>query len=152
MLIPRVMAAFVAANFRAAEAEADPHAMAPFLATRPMTSAALIAAKLRMATLSTLAAWALVLPATVVALRWSGTDAVVREVFDELAGIIGGFRANAVVAIGVFGFVLSTWKQLVQGLSIQLTGREWLVRLNTFVTLIVTCAVLPVISWLRRKP
>lgn len=152
MLTPRVMASFVAANFRAAEAAADPHAMAPFLATRPLTSAALIAAKLRMAARSTLAAWTLILLATPIAIKWSGTDALLGEVFDELVAIIGRPRTIAVVVLAVLGFIASTWKQLVQGLSIQLTGREWLVRVNTFVTLILTCAVLPVISWMRRKP
>ena len=152
MLTPRVMASFVAANFRAAEAQADPHAMAPFLATRPVTSAALIAARLRMATRSTLAAWLLILLATPVALKWSGTDALVGDVFDEMALIIGRPRTTAVVVLGLLGFIASTWKQLVQGLSIQLTGREWLVRANTFVTLVLTTAVVPMVNWMRKHP
>ena len=69
------MAAFVAARVRTA----DPHAreslgMAPFTAARPLTSAALIAAKLRMAVWSTVIAWLLVLVAIPVALTLSGTD------------------------------------------------------------------------------
>src|SRR5947207_11047537 len=51
----------------------DSYGVPPFIATRPLTSAELIAAKLKMAMWSTLAAWLLVLVAMTLALEWSGT-------------------------------------------------------------------------------
>src|SRR3989442_13342092 len=57
----------------------DPYGVPPFIATRPLTSAELIAAKLKMAIWSTLAAWLLVFVAIPVALEWSGTWPVVLD-------------------------------------------------------------------------
>src|SRR6266576_509777 len=57
----------------------DSYGVPPFIATRPLTSAELVAAKLKMAIWSTLAAWLLVLVAMPLALEASGTWSVVTE-------------------------------------------------------------------------
>ena len=74
LLTPPFMAAFAAPRVRRSNPDvSDGYAMALFTATRPLTSAALIAAKLRMAVWSTLAAWLLVLVAIPAGLTLSGT-------------------------------------------------------------------------------
>ena len=78
LLTPPFMAAFVAATVgRASPEGSDSYELTPFIATRPLTSAALITAKLKATIRSTLASWLLVLVAIPLALRLSGTSPVV---------------------------------------------------------------------------
>jgi hypothetical protein len=151
LLTPRLMAAYVAVSFRSANPhEGDPHAMPHFMAARPMSSSGLVGAQLGAAALSTLVTWALVLLAIPLALDRSGTWWIVRDALAALAEVIGTPRVIAVSVLAVLALAASTWKQLVQGLCIGLTGREWLVRVNTLVILVLTIAVVPTVDYLRR--
>src|SRR5436189_4316472 len=76
----------------------DSYGVPPFIATRPLTSAELIAAKLKMAIWSTLAAWLLVLVAMPLALEWSGTWSVVTARARHRYGRIGTPRRGASAA------------------------------------------------------
>ena len=49
------------------------------------------------------------------------------------------------------GLIAWTWKRLVQGLYIGLTGREWLIKGNVFLTLSLLCAAGPVIYWIGDR-
>src|SRR5438046_962043 len=113
----------------------DSYGVPPFIATRPLTSAELIAAKLKMAMWSTLAAWLLLLVAMPLALEWSGTWSVVIERVRHMNDAIGTPRAVVFVLLILAGFIVSTWKQLVQSLHIGLTGREWIVKGSVLITL-----------------
>ena len=91
LLTPPFMAAFAAPRVRRSSPNAsDGLGLAPFTAARPMTSAALISAKLRMAIGSTLVSWLLVLIAIPAALTLSGTWPVVTERARELSEPTGG--------------------------------------------------------------
>ena len=80
LLTPPVMAGFAAATVSKANPHArDSYGVSPFTATRPLTSAALVAAKLKMTIWSTLAAWLLVLVAIPLGLILSGTSQIVIE-------------------------------------------------------------------------
>ena len=72
-------------------------------ATRPLTSAALVAAKLSATVWSTLAAWLLVLVAIPLALTLSGTWPVVIERARRLTEVVGMPRAVVIVLLGVPG-------------------------------------------------
>ena len=71
------------------------------IATRPLTNASLIAAKLKATICSTLAAWLLVLIATPLALRLSGTSIMVMDWMHQLIEIVGAPRAIAMVLLGL---------------------------------------------------
>src|SRR5205807_542437 len=80
LITPPFMAAFTAWTVNQPNPQVhDSYGVPPFIATRPLTSAELIAAKLKMAMWSTLAAWLLLLVALPLALEWSGTWAMVTE-------------------------------------------------------------------------
>ena len=152
LLTPLVMAAFVAPAVR----EANPHVrdsygMAPFVATRPVTSAALVAAKLRMAIWTTLAAWLLVLVAIPLALTLSGTWPAVIEPANRAIKAIGAPRAFVIVLVLFSGLLASTWKQLVQGLYIGLTGRAWLIKANAALLLSFLVIIGPLAEWFMRN-
>lgn len=149
LITPPFMAAFTGWTV----SKSNPHVrdswgVPPFIATRPLTSAALIAAKLKMAMWSTLAAWLLVFVAIPLALEWSGTSSVLMERARRLNNAIGTPRAVAFVLLILAGFIVSTLKQLVQSLHIGLTGREWLIKGSVLLTLTLLLLVGPIVEWI----
>src|SRR5439155_1060259 len=119
---------------------------------RPGGNAVLTAAKLKMAMWSTLAAWLLVLVAMPLALEWSGTWSVVTERARRMNDAIGTPRAATVVLLILAGFIVATWKQLVQGLHIGLTGREWIVKGSVLLTLTFLILLGPIVEWIIDSP
>lgn len=151
LITPPFMAAFSVPRLRTASPQSsDGYGMPPFVATRPVASAALIAAKLRMSMWSTLAAWLVVLVAIPAALTLSGTWPVVTEPARELGDAVGTPRAIVVTLLGLMALVTSTWKQLVQSLYVGLSGREWLIRSSTCVTLTGLIFIEPIVAWVRE--
>jgi hypothetical protein len=139
LLTPPFMAIFAAATVSTAT---------PFLATRPLTSAALIAAKLNMTVRSTLAAWLLVVLAVPLALALSGTWPVVIARASRVIETVGAPRAVVLLLLGISGLVAVTWKQLVQGLYLGLSGRAWAVKGSVFLTLSFLFFLGPIVQWI----
>jgi hypothetical protein len=136
LLTPPFMASFAAATVSKSNANAgDAYGVTPFIATRPLTNAELIAAKLKMAIWSTIAAWLLVLVAIPIALELSGTSAVVLDRWRRLSQVVGAPRALVLFLLILSGCIASTWKQLVQSLYIGLTGRASLIQGSVFLVL-----------------
>src|SRR5438105_13701620 len=86
LFTPPFMALFAAATVRKS-------GLTPFIATRPLTSAALTAAKLKMTIWSTLAAWMLAVVAIPLALTLSGTWPAVIRGAREVIDVFGRPRA-----------------------------------------------------------
>jgi len=129
LLTPPFLAAFVAVTVGRSSADASSaYGLAPFVATRPLSTAALVAIKLRMALASTLFAWLLVLIAISLGMTMSGSWSVVIDKARGLSDFFGPRRAIAIALLGVLALLATTWKQLVQGLAIGLTGREGLIK------------------------
>jgi hypothetical protein len=149
LFTPVVMAGFAGAVVSKANPFGrEVYGVTPFNATRPLTSAELIAAKLKMAMWSTAAAWAIVLVSVPIGFAWSGADSVIIGWARWLIDTVGMPRAVALMALTLAGFVLSTWMMLVQSLYIGLTGREWLVKTSGFVGLVVVMAIGPAFEWI----
>jgi hypothetical protein len=152
LVTPPFMAGFVAATVSRPNHNArDSHGVSPFMATRPLSTAALIAAQLKATIWSTIAAWALVLAAIPLALHLADTWPVVMERVRQFRDTVGTPRAIAVTLLGCSGLIAWTWKRLVQSLYIGLTGREWLIKGNVFLTLSLLCAAGPVIYWIGER-
>ncbi|MEO6326401.1 MAG: hypothetical protein ABIT01_13415 [Thermoanaerobaculia bacterium] len=146
---PPIMAAFVGATVaKGNPSGSDPHGLSPFIATRPLTSASLVAAKLTMTIRSTLAAWVLVLIAIPAALVLSGTTPLVLDRAREEFAFLGAPRAVALGCLIITALVMSTWKQLVNGLFIGLSGREWAVKASIFGVLSFLAVIGPAARWL----
>ncbi len=153
LITPPFMAAFTAWTVSKPHRNAsDSYGVPPFIATRPLTSAELIAAKLQMAMWSALAAWLLVLVAIPLALEWSGTWSVVKDRAQRMNDAVGTPRAVALVLLILAGFIVSTWKQLVQSLHIGLTGREWLIKGSVLLTLTFLVLLGPIVEWIIDNP
>src|SRR5258705_67776 len=153
LITPPFMAAFTGWTVSRPNPQVrDSYGVPPFIATRPLTSAELIAAKLKMALWSTLAAWLLVLVALPLALEWSGTWPLVTERVRRLHDAIGTPRTATVVLLILAGFVVATWKQLVQSLHIGLTGRAWIVKGSVLLTLTFLILLGPIVESIIDTP
>lgn len=152
LITPPFMAAFAAATISKANPHArDSYGMSPFIATRPVTSAALIAAKLTMAMWSTVAAWLLVLVALPVALELSGSWTVVAERIGRLRDAVGAPRTVVFLLLVLAALIASTWKQLVQGLYIGLTGKDWVIKANAVALLAFLVLIGPFVTWVLES-
>ena len=153
VITPPFMAAFAAVTIaRPNQASSDAAGVSPFIATRPVSSASLIGAKLRMTLWSTLLAWLLVLVAVPIALKLSGT-------WDYVAGFaqrrVDGWglpRAVVLLLIVIGAFMLTTWRMLVQTLYVGLAGRVWLTRTWLSLTLLALCLIGPAIEQFLSRP
>jgi hypothetical protein len=148
LITPPVMAGFAAATVRKVNPGADGYGVTPFLATRPLTSAALVFAKLKMALWSTLAAWLLVFLSVPAALLLSDTAALVLDRASRVVEVVGAPRAVAIAVLAVAALLLATFKQLVQSLYIGLSGRERIVKASVFLQLSVLAVLGPLAVWL----
>ena len=149
LLTPPFMATFAAAAVsKSSPNGSDVYGVTPFIATRPLTNAELIAAKLKMAMWSTIAAWLLVLVALPLALQLSGTSGVVLERWRRLIEIVGTPRAVVLLLIIVSGCIASTWKHLVQSLYIGLTGRASLIKGSVLLVLAFFFFLGPIGEWI----
>jgi polyhydroxybutyrate depolymerase len=129
LLTPPFLAAFVALTVgRPAPAAVGSYGLTTFEATRPLGTAALAGARLRMAVASTLVAWVLVLAAVSLGLTLSGSGPVVAERARRVLPFLGAPRAAVLALLCVLGLLAATWKQLVHGLCVGLTGREGLIK------------------------
>jgi len=137
LVTPPLMAVFAAANVsRSGPGGNDAWELTPFVAARPLTSRALVSARLASATASTLVAWLVVAFVLPLALWLSGTWGVVGGDARRLAEAVGPPRAALIALLGSAALVLSTWKKLVAGLYVGMSGRAWLVKASVFVTLV----------------
>lgn len=149
LFTPPFMAAFAAATVSRPNPDAlDSYSVTPFIATRPLSDAALIGAKLRATIWSVTAAWLLVLIALTLTLLLSDTWPTLTERARLLSKVVGMPRVVVVLLLLLLGLIVATWKQLVQSLYIGLSGREWLIRANAFFLLAFLVVFGPLADWI----
>ncbi len=150
LLTPPFMAGFVAATVsKSSPFGRDSYGVTPFIATRPLTGVALIAAKLKVAMWSTLAAWLLILVGIPLGLALTGTSSVVIERVVEGIDSFGMPRVIVIMLLGILGLLASTWKRLVHSLFIDLTGREWVVKSSVLLALSFLVIIWPIGRWIH---
>ncbi|MGH9409332.1 MAG: hypothetical protein ACRD1V_07740 [Vicinamibacterales bacterium] len=151
LVTPPFMAGFVAATVgRPGVRGSSMPGLSPFIATRPLTTASLVAAPMKATLVSTTAAWLLILVVIPLALTASGTWPAVVDRALRIEAFFGAPRATAIALLGVVGLFAWTWKRLVQGLYIGLTGRDWLIKANVFATLSLMAAAGVILGLAQR--
>jgi hypothetical protein len=151
LITPPFMAAFAAAALSTTTSTMSTMSSGSFTATRPLSSASLVAAKLKMTILSTLAAWLLVIIFVAATLLLSGTMPVVVERARAGAEVTGTIRLIAAVLFVFAALVASTWKHLVQSPCIGLTGRDWLIKGSVLLAMAFLVALGPLADGLIRN-
>ena len=151
LVTPPFVATFVGGGLRRSSGTEDTPALSRFVAVRPLTDAQIVAAKLTSATASTVAAWLVVMVMVPLGLQvfdaWGPLAALRRDWSDG----IGDLRTLVVPVIAVAWLAILTWKQLVQGLYVGLSGRDWLIRGAAFATLALLFSLGPLLEWLSRS-
>ena len=149
LFTPPFMAGFAAVTVSKSNPDVgDSYGVTPFTATRPLSDAALIGAKLRATIWSTIATWLLLLVTLMLTLILSDIWPMLVERARRLSEAVGTPRVVVVLLLVLSGLIVSTWKQLVQSLYIGLSGREWLIRVNAILLLALLVAIGPVADWI----
>jgi hypothetical protein len=130
----------------------DHYSMAASTATLPMSTGEMLGAKLRVAALSTLASWALVVVAVPSAVILTGNlETVVgwwRLAQQEVSTlkIMAALLAAAILLVGC------TWKRLVDGMFLSLTGRQWVIGCALSVGTVAIVGLGFVVIWISKHP
>jgi hypothetical protein len=129
--------------------------LSPFLATRPLDCAGLVAAKLRSAALSAAAAWLAIVPFFII---WMSLPAW--ENFHQINlgaalwnAVAPALNAHTVTIIitGLLALFYFSWKFQVETLFLQLTGRAWVPWVFTGIVLL-PLAIPPFYSHVLASP
>lgn len=125
LFIPPLFALIIGCGLRKEDRRNRDRLLPPFLATRPMSSGDLALAQLKMAGLSTLVAW-------IVLLLFAGAWFLLPARDGALTGPLlwlllrhGTARSGLILLLGLAGLIGWTWKSQVQTLFADLTGRRW---------------------------
>jgi hypothetical protein len=149
LLLPPFLAIFVAATAGKSSSNAsESYGITPFVATRPVADRSLVVAKWQAALLSSLAAWLVVAIAVPLALTWSEAWGPVVEIASRVDQALGRPRAIVLGTVVLVLLVAATWKQLVQGFYIAMSGHDWAVKGIAFVSLVLLTAGFLLLGWI----
>jgi hypothetical protein len=150
LVVPPGMATLAGNDLGRLNLAGNTYAIAPFLATRPVSTATLVFAKLRLAAESTLGSWAIALP---VALGWFVLGGKYAQAADsDFVRYWGSAGAGALLALLIVALVGLTWTQTVKGLWSGLAGRLWVATAGLLVGLTLGTAVVVVLVRLKEHP
>jgi hypothetical protein len=106
----------------------DYYGLSPFVATRPMTTLDLVAAKVRAAAISVLVSWGLALMVVVPMLLFSSAGRATINAASRWIVEQGPAKALVITTVGVIVLFVLTWRRMVGNLVLNLTGREWIIK------------------------
>jgi hypothetical protein len=118
-----------------------------FVAIRPMTSGALVAAKFRAALASVLLTWAITAAILAVFLVATGNASRSSEVIAGFLRTQPGWRGPAILVLALVFLPALTWKHLTDSVAPVITGRKWLADGAAFVFAGVILGLTAVIIW-----
>ena len=128
------------------------YAIQAFLATRPMTCAAIVWAKLKAAVIGVAIVWAITLAVVALTVLWTGTWGELKGQWEWLAsGLSAVQKVMALVLIALF-LPAATWKGLVANVFLGLTGRAWVYGVGAFVMGCVVVGMVPAGCWIFTHP
>ncbi|HUY88674.1 MAG TPA: hypothetical protein VMV10_08065 [Pirellulales bacterium] len=151
LALPVFLAAVVSAGLGKHDFSATKSALPAFLATRPIRAGEFVAAKFKMAAVGTLVTWILTLMLPAAWLLAPGHFETFSKAFAQWARDVSPGKLAAGVALAVVFLPAFTWKKLVDGMFIGLSGRNWVVTANAIVMGSFLCAAIPVglvLEWL----
>ena len=118
-----------------------------FVAIRPMTSGALVAAKFRVAQASVLLTWAITAVTLAVCLVATGNASRSSEVLAGFLTTQPGWRGPAILVLALVFLPALTWKHLTDSVAPVITGRKWLADGAVFVFAGVLLGLTAVTIW-----
>jgi hypothetical protein len=130
LVLPLVLSWFWAAALAQFDSFQPPGELPVYIAVRPMTNGGFVMAKLAMALAASALTWLINVAAICLCMALVGAGPVFSK-----AGLVTpfgpvGFMTGCVPVLLLL--VIWTWKNLVSGIGVSLTGRVWIVKLCTF--------------------
>ncbi len=125
LALPPILAGLMAAGMGKGDIRTSTMAFPPFLAVRPMATTAFVRVKFRMATFSALAACLLGILAALACLPVQASYEVFKDLWHQGLQLYPSHKAWTLLFLSPFVLFLMTWKNLVEGLWVGLTGRTW---------------------------
>jgi hypothetical protein len=119
-----------------------------FVLTRPISTVALVRGKWIAAALATAATWLVVLAFLALLLLRPGFARSIAEV----AGSLPPWKAVGIPILVLALLVLLTWKNMVENLWINLTGRAWVGGVYTWVGIVLVLAAIGAGLWIYFHP
>ncbi|HVX61740.1 MAG TPA: hypothetical protein VHC19_14090, partial [Pirellulales bacterium] len=133
VIMAAVLAAVVGPGVGKHDLLARRYETSSFFAARPMTDRDVVAAKFKMAAVSSLLAWALALSLPAIWLMAPGNYARLADLLSELTQGMPGWKLALAAAAAIVVPPIFIWKQMVQGMYVGLTGHAWVVRAYGYV-------------------
>jgi hypothetical protein len=152
LLAPFLVGALGGAGLGKADYRERASGLPSFLATRPVTATAVVAAKWKAAALLTLAAWALAALLTPLVLARADNAGEAARWWGIFLQTYPAWKAYAIVAAAVVGLMALTWRGLVVNLYIGLTGRPWVGWVGVSIGAALLFALPFVGQWVSRHP
>jgi hypothetical protein len=104
----------------------DPQRAITFLATRPISSGGMVAAKFRMVTVSLVFTWLFAAAAIAVWIVLSGNPTNARILWHELLGSYPPGRGMAIAALACLLLPAASWRFLTGSIAPGIAGRKWI--------------------------
>jgi hypothetical protein len=130
----------------------DYYGIAPSTATLPISTADLVAAKLKAAAWSTAVVWALLAVALPLALLLTGHLSEMADLWQRAAENHQPLKIVAGLMTAVIYLVIWTWKRLVDSLFLGLTGRKWIIQGCIFTSIFGFVALVALGSMIYKNP
>ena len=120
--LPVILGFLIGKGFAKADPLSASLSIPPFMAVRPLPAVEFVIAKLKVAAVSVVLAW---VPVVVFIALWLSLWADVSQL-KRIAFVIGAFRHswNATVALFLAGFMILTWRGMINGLWSGLSGKR----------------------------
>jgi hypothetical protein len=150
LIIPPGLATLLGNDLGRLTLSGNGYAISPFLATRPVRTATLVFAKLRLVVRCTLASWAILLPVALGRFVLGGKYAQAAD--SDFVRYWGPVGACGLLALTIAALVGLTWTQAVKALWAGLTGRLWVAAANLILSLTLGVAASAVLARLKEHP
>ncbi len=127
-------------------------AIPAFLATRPMTCAGLIWAKMKAAAIGAAVVWAMTLAAVVLMVLLTGSWAELAGQWSLLTKDFSAAQKAAITTLGVVLLLAGTLKPMIANLFLGLAGRNWIWTVGTIVMGSAVMTIIPLGCWISMWP
>jgi hypothetical protein len=152
LAIPLLAAMTSGPGFGGFISRAGGSAASSFLATRPLSCAEFVAAKFKMALLSVVATYALVLPVTIGVIAWKENYGRLIGGVHRWIGPTSAWGTAAIFVVAILLLLAAAWKLLAGNLFVGLTGRKWVLNAVCIGMLPLFYAFLSLGWWISMQP
>ncbi len=123
-----------------------------FLATRPMSCAEMVRAKMKAAAISVVVVWGMTLAAVVLMVLWARSWAEMAVQFSLLTKDLSAVQRAVMVILAVVLLLAGTWKPMIVNLYLGLTGRRWVGIVWCLVMCPASFALILLAAWIYKRP